>query len=124
VAERMLHALKPGGSLLLDVANRDFVLLNQPSGVWFEGDSCVCMDDMSVDFITSRMKVKRSLILDDGRTCEAYYSIRMFSLHEIGKLLHDVGFRVTQASGDPVTPGMFFGERSPRIIVLARRPDD
>jgi SAM-dependent methyltransferase len=124
VAERILRALKPGGSLLLDVANRDFLLLNQPSGVWFEGDSCVCMDDMTVDFITSRMKVKRSIILDDGRTRESYYSIRVFSLHELGKLLHDVGFRVTQASGDPATPGMFFGERSPRIIVLAQRPPE
>jgi SAM-dependent methyltransferase len=124
VAERMFRALRPGGSLLLDVANRDFLILNQPSQVWFEGDSCVCMDDMSVDFITSRLKVKRSIILDDGRTRETYYSIRIYSLHEIGKLLHDVGFRVTQASGDPATPGVFLGERSPRIIVLAQRPSE
>ncbi len=122
VAERMFRALRPGGAVLLDVTNRDFTLVNQPSSVWYEGDSCVCMDDMTVDFITSRMKVKRSLILDDGRTKETYYSIRIYALHEIGKLLHDVGFRVTQASGDPVTPGKFFGERSPRIIVLARKP--
>ena len=118
----MFRALRPGGAVLVDVANRDFILVNQPSSVWYEGDSCVCMDDMTVDFITSRMKVKRSLILDDGRTKETYYSIRIYALHEIGKLLHDVGFRVTQASGDPATPGKFFGERSPRIIMLARKP--
>ncbi len=106
------------------LGNRDFVALDQPSSVWFEGDSCVCMDDMTLDFITSRMKVKRSIILDDGRTKETYYSIRLYSLHEIGKLLHDVGFRVTQASGDSALPGVFFGERSPRIIVLAQRPPE
>jgi SAM-dependent methyltransferase len=122
VAQRIFKALRPGGMFLLDVANRDFVVANQPSQTWFEGDACVCMDDMSVDFITSRLRVKRSLILDDGRTLECTYSIRLYGLHELGKILHDVGFRVTEASGHPATPGVFFGASSPRIIILAQRP--
>jgi SAM-dependent methyltransferase len=122
VAQRVFRALRPGGMFLLDVANRDFVVANQPSQTWFEGDACVCMDDMSVDFITSRLRVKRSLILDDGRTLECAYSIRLYGLHELGKVLHDVGFRVTEASGHPATPGVFFGASSPRIIILAQRP--
>jgi hypothetical protein len=43
-------------------------------------------------------------------------------LHELGKLLHGVGFRVTEASGRVSTPGVFFGELSPRLIVLAQKP--
>ena len=82
---------------------------NRRAQVWYEGECCVCMDDMSVDFITSRLRVKRSVIFDDGRTRECTYSIRLYSLHELGKLLHDVGFRVTEASGHPSTPGVFFG---------------
>ena len=122
VAERVFRALRPGGMFLLDVVNRDFVAASSPCSLWYEGDSCVCMDDMNLDFITSRMRVKRSVILDDGRTREAVYSIRVYSLHELGKLLHDVGFRVTEASGMPATPGVFFGEHSPRIIILAQKP--
>ena len=122
VAQRIFRALRPGGMFLLDVANRDFVVANQPAQTWFEGDACVCMDDMAVDFITSRLKVKRSLILDDGRTMECSYSIRLYSLHELGKILHDAGFRVTEASGHPSTPGVFFGGSSPRILILAQRP--
>lgn len=122
VAERIFRALKPGGMFLLDVANRDFAAMYSPSSLWYEGDSCVCMDDMSVDFITSRLRVKRSVIFDDGRARECVYSIRLYSLHELGKLLHDVGFRVTEASGHPSTPGVFFGELSPRLIVLAQKP--
>jgi SAM-dependent methyltransferase len=122
VAQRVFRALRPGGMFLLDIANRDYVVANQPAQTWFEGDGCVCMDDMSVDFITSRLRVKRSLILDDGRTMECVYSIRLYGLHELGKLLHDVGFRVTEASGHPATPGVFFGASSPRIIILAQRP--
>jgi SAM-dependent methyltransferase len=122
VAERVFRALKPGGMFLLDVANRDFAAMYSPSQLWYEGDSCVCMDDMSVDFITSRLRVKRSVIFDDGRSRECTYSIRLYSLHELGKVLHDVGFRVTEASGHPSTPGVFFGEQSPRLIVLAQKP--
>jgi SAM-dependent methyltransferase len=122
VAERVFRALKPGGMFLIDVANRDFAATYSPSQLWYEGDSCVCMDDMSVDFITSRLRVKRSVIFDDGRSRECTYSVRLYSLHELGKLLHDVGFRVTEASGNTATPGVFFGELSPRLIVLAQKP--
>ncbi len=122
VAARVFQALKPGGTFLVDVINRDFVTLQQPSSVWFEGDSAVCMDDMSVDFISSRLKVKRSVMLDDGRTKECHYSIRLYSLHELGKLLHEVGFRIAEASGQPSTPGVFMGQNAPRIIILAQRP--
>jgi SAM-dependent methyltransferase len=122
VAERVFKALKPGGMFLLDVANRDYAAQYTPSQLWYEGDSCVCMDDMSLDFISSRLRVKRSLIFDDGRSRECVYSVRLYSLHELGKILHDAGFRVTEASGHITTPGVFFGEISPRLLVLAQRP--
>jgi SAM-dependent methyltransferase len=122
VAARIFQALKPGGTFLVDVVNRDFVTMQQPSSVWFEGDSAVCMDDMSVDFISSRLKVKRSVMLDDGRTKECNYSIRLYSLHELGKILHEVGFRIAEASGQSSTPGVFMGQNAPRIIILAQRP--
>jgi SAM-dependent methyltransferase len=121
VAQRIHRALRTGGMLLLDLANRDFVTQRQPSLVWFEGDGCVCMDEMRVDFITSRLKVKRMVILDDGRTREMDYSIRLYTLHELGRMLHDVGFKVTDVSGQPATPGVFMGADSPRLIVCAER---
>lgn len=122
VAERAFRALRPGGMFLVDVMNRDFVAAHTPSSVWFEGDSCVCMDDAVIDYYTSRLRVKRSIILDDGRTRECTYSVRLYSFHELGKLLHEVGFRVTEVSGHPSTPGVFLGQASPRILMLAQRP--
>jgi len=121
VAQRIHRALRTGGMLLLDVANRDFVTQRQPSLVWFEGEGCVCMDEMRVDFIHSRLRVKRMVMLDDGRTRELDYSIRLYTLHELGRLLHDVGFKVTEVSGHPATPGVFMGADSPRLIVLAEK---
>jgi SAM-dependent methyltransferase len=121
VAQRIFRALRKGGMFLLDVVNRDFAAQQQPSLVWFEGDGCVCMDEMRVDFITSRLRVKRMVMLDDGRTREVEYSIRLYSLHELGRLLHDVGFKVTEVSGRTATPGVFLGAESPRLIVLAEK---
>jgi SAM-dependent methyltransferase len=121
VAQRIHRALRKGGLLLLDVANRDFVAKVQPSLVWFEGDGCVCMDDMRVDFITSRLRVKRMMMMDSGRTRELDYSIRLYTLHELGNMLHDVGFKVIEVSGHLGTPKVFMGADSPRLLVLAEK---
>lgn len=115
------RALRPGGVLLLDIANRDYVAAEQPNLVWFEGTGCVCIDETAVDHITSRLRVKRTMKLEDGRAREIDYSLRLYSLHEIGKLLKDAGFRVVEVSGHAATPGVFFGQTSPRCLVLAER---
>ncbi len=121
VIDRVHRSLKAGGLLLLDVANRDFLIRQSPSLAWFEGDGCVCMDEMSVDFITSRMKVKRTMMFDDGRSREIEYSMRVYSLHELGRILHEHRFKVCEVSGRTATPGVFFGNESPRIIILAEK---
>jgi SAM-dependent methyltransferase len=114
-------ALRMGGQFLLDVVNRDYIVRQAPSVAWFEGDRCICMDEMHVDNITSRMRVKRTMILEEGRTREIEYSIRVFSLHELGRMLHEHGFRVAEVSGRIATPGVFFGAESPRVLILAEK---
>lgn len=121
VLRRMHRALKSGGVLLLDVVNRDYVAPRQPSMVWYEGDACVCMDEMKVDFLSSRLRVKRTVMFDDGRSRELDYNMRLYSLHELGRILHDVGFRVIEVTGHTAHRGVFFGSESPRLIVLAER---
>ncbi len=121
VIDRIHRSLKSEGLLLLDVINRDFIIRQSPSLAWFEGDGCVCMDEMSVDFITSRMKVKRTIMLDDGRSREIEYSMRVYSLHELGRILHEHGFKVCEVSGRIATPSVFFGNESPRTIILAEK---
>jgi SAM-dependent methyltransferase len=121
VVGKVHKALKKGGQFLLDVLNRDFTVHQAPSLCWFEGDGCVCMDEMSIDWITSRMKVKRTMMMDDGRSKEIEYSIRIYSLHELGKILHEQGFRVAEVSGRTATPGVFFGCESPRTLILAEK---
>lgn len=121
VLTRIRRGLRQGGIFLLDVANRDYICPRQPSLVWFEGDGCVCMDEMYVDFFSSRLRVKRTVMFEDGRAKECDYGIRLYGLHELGKMLHETGFKVVEVTGHPAHPGVFFGSESPRIIVLAER---
>ncbi len=121
VVTKVHRALKKGGQFLLDVVNRDYIIKQSPSLAWFEGDGCICMDEMQIDFITSRMRIKRTMMMDDGRSREIEYSMRIYSLHELGKLLHEHGFRVAEVSGRMATPGVFFGNESPRTLILAEK---
>lgn len=115
------RALRQGGMFLLDVVNRDYVAPRSPSLVWFEGTQCVCMDDMFVDYFTSRLRVKRTAMFEGGISRELDYSIRLYSLNELGKMLKEVGFKVVEVTGHTSHPGVFFGTESPRMIVLAER---
>lgn len=121
VLESIFRALRSGGTLALDVANRDFIAPRSPTMAWFEQNGCVCMDEMKFDFFTSRMIVKRTVLFDTGRSREIEYSMRLYSLHELGRMLHQTGFRVLEVSGHRAHPGVYFGSESPRIIIAAER---
>ncbi|MGE3547092.1 MAG: class I SAM-dependent methyltransferase [Kofleriaceae bacterium] len=117
------RALKPGGRLLLEILNRDYVIADLPTRVWWEGDGCVVLEEVELNYFSSRIQVNRSVVFDDGRQLEQEISIRAYSLHEIGKLMHAAGFRVLEISGGYHTRGRFFGNQSRHIIVLAERKD-
>jgi SAM-dependent methyltransferase len=117
------HALRPGGRVLLEILNRDYVIADLPTRVWWEGDGCVVLEEVELNYFSSRIQVNRSVVFDDGRQLEQEISVRAYSLHEVGKLLHAAGFRVLEVSGAYHTRGRFFGNQSRHIIVLAERKD-
>ena len=123
VLEGVARALKPGAPFLLDVANRDYVISQVPQLTWFEGNGSVCMEETHFNFINSRLYVARQLIIEkEGRQVKHELSLRLYSLHELGLMLHNAGFRVSRISGHTATPGAFFGPDSTRTIILAETP--
>jgi SAM-dependent methyltransferase len=122
-AANIAHALKPGGRVLIEILNRDYVIADLPTRVWWEGDGCVVLEEVELNYFSSRIQVNRSVVFDDGRQVEQEISIRAYSLHEVGKLMHAAGFRVLEVSGGYQTRGRFFGNQSRHIIVLAERKD-
>ena len=121
VLARLHQALKPGGRILLDVVNRDYAIGLQPNLVWFEGDECVVMEESDFNYFNSRLSVKRTMMREDGRQSQADYAIRLYSLHELGQMMQQMGFRVIEVSGQEAIRGAFFGSESPRIMLLGER---
>jgi SAM-dependent methyltransferase len=121
VAEGIARALKPGGRFLLDIVNRDYVVSDLPSRVWWEGNGCVVLEEVDFNFHTSRIMTHRSIVFEDGRQIEQEISVRAYSLHEIGRLLRQAGFRVVDISGSLATRGHFFGATSRNLFILAEK---
>jgi len=117
------RALKPQGKMLIEILNRDYVIQDLPTRVWWEGDGCVVLEEVELNYFSSRIQVNRSVVFDDGRQLEQEISVRAYSLHEIGKLMHAAGFRVLEVSGGYQMRGRFFGNQSRHIIVLAERKE-
>ncbi|HEX2572749.1 MAG TPA: methyltransferase domain-containing protein [Polyangia bacterium] len=115
------RALRPGGSLLLDVINRDYLVGALPTRVWWQGSGCMVLEEVSFNYFTSRLQVQRSIVFEDGRQVEQEISIRAYSLHEIGKLLHHAGLKVLEVSGGLALRGRFFGADSRSIMVVAEK---
>lgn len=120
-AEGIARALKPGGHLVIEILNRDYLIADLPARVWWEGDGCVVLEEVDFNYFSSRIVSRRSVVFDDGRQLEQEISLRAYSLHEFGKLLHGAGFRVVEVSGSMATRGRFFGNQSREIIVVAAK---
>jgi SAM-dependent methyltransferase len=122
VATAIGRALKPGGRFLLDIINRDYIVRDLPSRVWWEGDGCVVLEEVDFNYHTSRVLIRRSVVFGNGRQSEQELSMRAYSLHEVGKLLRQAGLRVLDVSGGLATKSRFFGAASRNIIALCERP--
>lgn len=79
------------------------------------------LEEVDFNFFTSLLQVQRSIVFEDGRQLEQEISIRSYSLHEIGKILHHAGFRVIEVSGGLSLRGKFFGTESRQILVVAEK---
>jgi SAM-dependent methyltransferase len=122
VLRGLSDALKSGGRLLLDVANRDYCLKSVPTRNWWEGDGCLVQEDVEFDYVASRVAIKRFSVFADGTQQESNISVRLYALHELTRMLQVAGFEIREVSGHRHTPGAFFGAESARLMVVAQKP--
>lgn len=122
---KMIHAisraLRIGGRLLIDVINRDYIIRDLPSRIWWEGVGCVVLEEVDFNYFTSRLISKRSVVFEDGRHLDQEISVRTYSLHELGKILHHAGFRVLEVTGHMAHRTRFFGNYSRSLVLLAEK---
>jgi SAM-dependent methyltransferase len=117
--ESAAAALRPGGSLLLDVRNRDWMVRNLlPVTVLDKGDDLM-IDRHVFDTRLGRL-VDRRTYVRGGRARSVTFSIRLYALTEIEALLRAAGLAPERAWGG--WDGAPLSLAKNRMLVLARKP--
>ena len=111
----------PNGRIVVHVANRDYFVPRLPARTWWQGDGCLVLDEVDVNYATSRINVKRTIVFEDGRQFEHVYDVRVWAVHELRAAFEAAHLRVVEVSGSRHTRGRFFGATSPDIWLVARR---
>jgi SAM-dependent methyltransferase len=112
------QALVPGGSLLLDLRNRDWIVRNiLPVTVLDKGDDLM-VDRHAFDTASGRLTDRRTYVRA-GRARTVSFSIRLYTLGEITALLRAAGLTVEQSWGG--WDGAPLSMARNRMLVLARK---
>lgn len=122
---KVLHAaaaaLKPGGQLLLDLLNREWVVDNYIQNEWRQTpDGTTILEHREFDLMTSRNRVRFISIAPDGKRQEsAGHNARLYTLTEIMAMLARAGLRVSAVHGGyGDEPYSIFTRR---MIVISRK---
>ncbi len=105
VLRRIARALRPGGRVCLDVRNRDWMVRALLPVTILQKGPDLMIDRHIFDPISGRL-VDYRIMVRDGRTKEARFSVRLYHFSELRSLLASVGLVVTEAfgtwDGDPI----------------------
>ena len=101
VLGRIARALRPGGRLLLDMMNRDFLLTHPQQRTWSQReDGALLMEEISLDLRTSRVTSRLTLIDPDrGAGPVKQFDLRAYTCAELTALLRRSGLAVREVWG-------------------------
>jgi len=91
VLKKMYKALKPGGMFMLSLINRDWLLVNFEQTGWDDYKGVRILQRREFDYRNSIVKSKWTFIKDGGES-EIDVNLRVYSFHELTKMLESVGF--------------------------------
>lgn len=115
------RALKNGGKFLIELINRDWVLVNfEPKG-WYKTKGGYVLEDRKLDILRSRM-VSEWTFMEGGQAVKKSFGLRLYSPHELVDLLEKAGFRLNALFGDRQARTPTWEHRM--TAVLARKPGD
>jgi SAM-dependent methyltransferase len=124
VLARIAGVLEPGGRLLLDVMNRDWLITHPQQRTWSQrADGALLMEEVSIDLRTSRVTSRLTLIQPDaGAGPVKRFDLRAYTCAELTALLRRAGLEVREVWG-----GADRSEHSTearRLILLAEKRGD
>jgi SAM-dependent methyltransferase len=118
VLTEIARVLKPGGRVVLDLMNRDWLVREfQPDRIAAERNDDLMIDRSRFDPLTSTVHTER-IVLRGGRTRRVPFFVRLFTFTELRDWLLDAGFAGVNGYGEDATP---LAPTSRRLIVTAQR---
>jgi SAM-dependent methyltransferase len=120
VLERIAAALKPGGRLLLDLANRERLLLHPQQRTWDQhADGSLVMEELTFDVRRSCVRSRLTLIEAAGPRPIKQFDLRTYTCAELTALLARRGLTVREVwGGADRSP---YVAESPRLVMLAEQ---
>ena len=120
VLDRIARALRPGGRLLLDMANRDWVVTHPQERTWTQReDGALLMEEVTIDLGSSRVISRLTLIEPQGPRLDKEFDLRVYTCAELTALLRRYGMGVREVWGD-ADRGAYSTE-SRRLVLLAEK---
>ncbi|MGH7690406.1 MAG: class I SAM-dependent methyltransferase, partial [Gemmatimonadaceae bacterium] len=102
VLVQIAKALKPGGRVLLDLVNREWVIANPFPNEWHTDDrGRVYLEHREVDLLRSRNHVTFTIVEPDGTRRESVgHHFRLYTLTEMHAMLASAGLEFMAVYGD------------------------
>lgn len=121
VLEEFARVLKPGGKLVLDVANPTplIELIREQSRTQVQIVDLLMTEDWRYDSAAKILHNDTLIELPDRKTSRSY-DVRLYTLGELTRMLDEAGFRVLAVYGE-FDGEPYEEEESGRLIVVARR---
>jgi SAM-dependent methyltransferase len=121
ILREVFRALKPGGKFVLDLANRDCMIL-VPTLLknWWEREDAFVLEETTFESATSLAITRNVMVGKDGKVVETAFRVRLYSVHEMLAYLEEAGFEFEGGYGS--YDGQPLGVASRRMILVSRKP--
>jgi len=122
VLDELARAVKPGGRVLIDVRNHLQLIDHEVPRVWFRGQDCVVLEEITYNWRTDQIVNKREVRFDDGRVRKLpAFRVRAYKPYDLLRMAESAGLKAYDLaggfSGQPFEP-----KTSNRIVLVAEKP--
>ena len=123
VLHQIAKSLKPGGKLMMDLLNREWVIINNEEFDWHQHeDGRVVLERRVLSLEQSVNHLTYTEILTDGRRrVMSDLQMRLYTLTEMIKMLNTAGLALHNVYGG--FRGEDYGVNTRRMIIVANKPD-
>ena len=118
---QIARVLKPNGKLLMDLLNREWVVINNEPYSWqLHDDGSTILEHRELDLLRSINHLTFTEIAPDGtRRLASELHMRLYTLTEMSQMLEAAGMELTEVFGG--FNGEEYGVNTRRMILIARR---